>query len=434
MSCSTTHLLRIATKTKTNLQRLCLVAIGALVACGGSSSSREFTDAGSSPTHDGSVNDGGVAGDAGSPSDAGVTAVNVPLSGCYNVHTADVTIGTQSFALLVDTGSSTIGVAAATCESCADAGVTPLYEPGPSATDQHDTISSKYDTGEVGWTGEGYEDTVSVGGLPTAVKFSAISAQNNYFQNFPCDTPTNLNVVANTEGIIGFAPNDILLAGSTEYFSQLVATDGTSNIFSLNYCHLGGTLWLGGYDHSLALQYAPLLANTMANPYYEITWNSFAVGSAAAVSLAAPSDAIIDSGGYGLIVPSALYTQIVTPLQANANVKAKLGANFFSSTATTAGSHCVAITDTPATIDSLFPTLTLTFGNASVTLTATESYLLYSYVSATQTEYCQDVINGTATYGNSFYYLGQVLMRNHTLVYDRVQERVGISARGNCAY
>src|SRR5579862_1690201 len=59
--------------------------------------------------------------------------VTIPLGGCIPEYTAEVTIGgKQVFNLVVDTGSTTLGVASNTCSNCT--GIKPLYTPGVSAT------------------------------------------------------------------------------------------------------------------------------------------------------------------------------------------------------------------------------------------------------------------------------------------------------------
>src|ERR1019366_350186 len=87
-----------------------------------------------------SADDGaGVASDASredaASDDASIEAagphsvVAIPLIGCtQGAYLAKVDIGSQTFQLELDTGSTTSGVASAKCKSC---GVLPLYAPGP---------------------------------------------------------------------------------------------------------------------------------------------------------------------------------------------------------------------------------------------------------------------------------------------------------------
>jgi hypothetical protein len=126
-----------------------VVLLVALCGCGSTASSSGAPP--SDASHDG-PSDGGAAGDRAVATDAGV--IEVPLSGCYESHTLPVTIGhTQTFHLNLDTGASTLGVASATCGACADAGVSPLYAPGASATNLSTPVTLMYAPG-FGWSGD----------------------------------------------------------------------------------------------------------------------------------------------------------------------------------------------------------------------------------------------------------------------------------------
>src|SRR3569623_3491413 len=71
-----------------------------------------------------------------------------------------VTIGSQSFMMDLDTGSTTIGDAAMGCTQCT--GVTPLYAPGTGATDTHQTARTSYADGS-SWSGEIWSDMPGFG-------------------------------------------------------------------------------------------------------------------------------------------------------------------------------------------------------------------------------------------------------------------------------
>src|SRR5262249_33587412 len=61
---------------------------------------------------------------------------SVALTGCaQSGYVAPVHIGSQTFGLIVDSGSTTLGVAATGCTGCVGAGVSPLYTAGAGATD-----------------------------------------------------------------------------------------------------------------------------------------------------------------------------------------------------------------------------------------------------------------------------------------------------------
>jgi hypothetical protein len=169
---------------------------------------------------------------------------------------------------------------------------------------------------------------------------------------------------------------------------------------------------------------------------YAIGWTAVTAGTAAAIALpAAGSGTIVDSGGSEIIVPDATFQSIASALEQDANIQSMLGSTWFSSTVGDYA-NCVTLDETPAELDATLPPLTLTLGSSSpiqVVLTATESYLTYSYLSSSQVQYCQALIDGTATYGN-LYYLGQSLMLGHVLVYDRAGNRFGIAPGVACPY
>jgi hypothetical protein len=193
-----------------------------VLACGsGSGSSTKPAE-----THDagGDVqakSDSGDASREGGPGDANLDAFTkvdgvtvVPLGGCYNSHTVPVTLGgSQSFDLLLDTGSGSLGVAASGCSECTKAGVSSLYEPGSGAVDLHRMVSTQFDVGELGWSGEAYRDTASIGDLPIPEQFAAIRSETNYFSANFCDTPDS-KVAAPYQGIVGFGPDNLVLPGT----------------------------------------------------------------------------------------------------------------------------------------------------------------------------------------------------------------------------
>jgi hypothetical protein len=378
--------------------------------------------------------------DSGAPdasrAEAGAV-VKLPLSGCYDAHTVSVSLGgAETFALNVDTGSSTLGVAAEDCASCAEAGVTPLYAPGKGAVDLHESVKTLYDTGELGWSGEGYRDTVTIGGFGAPVQFAAIASQKSYFFPGECDTPSG-SVDAPYQGIVGFGPDALLVPGTTGYFDQVVKAGLLPDVFAIELCHVGGSLWLGGYEPAMItgpVQYTPMTPPTTSD-LYSLDWSAFAVGTGAALPL--PVDAagtVVDSGGQGMFVPDATFQAMAAALNADPEIQATLGPAWFSPTAQPFA-NCVTLDQSPSELDALFPPMTLTLGAASpiqVALTATESYLTYSYVSGSMVQYCQGVVNGTTSYGNIFY-LGQSLMMNRVLIYDRAGKRFGIAPGTPCA-
>ena len=160
--------------------------------------------------------------DSGS-SDAGVpfatASAAVPLSACKNArYTLAATLGTQTFDLALDTGSATLGVAAASCPDCADAGVSPMYTPGPSAVDEGTQSSAQFILGSQ-WSGEVFQDDVALGSQSpkVPVKMVAITSQDQFFDGTPCNSASG-----GLEGLVGFAPAGDLSPGTNGFFDQFV--------------------------------------------------------------------------------------------------------------------------------------------------------------------------------------------------------------------
>src|ERR1700733_1103415 len=125
-----------------------------------------------------------VSVDAPIPDAAVLPVAAIPLTTPDALfYIAQVTVGDQSFAMLIDTGSTTTGVAGATCTSCAVAGVSPLYMPSATAVDAGATAMTMYVDGS-GWSGEIFQDAVALGfGVPSVeLELASITAQNEFFR------------------------------------------------------------------------------------------------------------------------------------------------------------------------------------------------------------------------------------------------------------
>ncbi len=372
---------------------------------------------------DGSPQTMDASADVADGGDSGVIAV--PLTGCYETHTLPVTIGAaQTFHLNLDTGASTLGVAATTCAACASAGVTPLYSPGEGATDLMKPETLMYAPG-FGWSGEAWQDAVSIGGLATPVDLVAIASESSYFYSGDCDTPTG-TVPGPYEGTIGFGIATDILPGTNEYFDQLVSTNAIPDVFAVSFCHVDGTLWLGGYDPASIA--TPLVYTPMGmGDGYTVEWTDVTVGNSD-IQLPVGVQAMTDSGGNYMFVPSGLYTQIASALESNPAFAATFGPSFFSATAQPR-LNCMTSSQTPAQIDAALPPFTLKLGVQSpieVSLGAAESYLSYTYLGPSEVSYCQNLLVAAPT---SFvqYYLGMSLMLGHVLVHDRAHAQFGIA-------
>ncbi|MGE5184043.1 MAG: pepsin-like aspartyl protease, partial [Acidobacteriota bacterium] len=143
-----------------------MIAIALVAACGGS-------DHGAGPD---AARGPDAAPDA-APPPGGVTAIALS-SPDGTFYTAQTAIGPQSFAMVVDTGSSTAAVAGSSCSGCA---VNPRYMPGTSATDMHMAANAQYGSGS--WSGEIYKDKLGLGGGTPAVDvaLASINSEMTFF-------------------------------------------------------------------------------------------------------------------------------------------------------------------------------------------------------------------------------------------------------------
>jgi len=365
------------------------------------------------------------------PVDAsGITAV--PLSTCVPAqYTAPVTIGgTQNFQMVVDTGSTTLGVASATCGSSCN--VSPEYTPGTTATDQHQPAYSQYGTGS--WSGEIFQDSVTVGpSVSTSVALVAIDSQSQFFTPGTfCDSKE-----PGLQGILGFGPGGAALPGTNAFFDQLVAATGIPNIFATELCDTSGTLWLGGYDPTFATaapQYTSS-ASIYSDSYYAVGFTSVTVnGTTVPVATAQYGASLVDTGTNSFILPTSTFTAMTSAIAATTGFQTVFGYTTASSAAGwfTGNNPCTQLSQTKAELDATLPPLTLTFGtppNAiSVQAAPTESYLMQF-----QGMWCsamQPMDPGTEFPFASV--MGAPVLKSNIVIFDRENQQIGFAPHKAC--
>ena len=400
-------------------------------ACGGTEASKEGLNPGDAG--DGGPADEDAAVDAAEEPEAGPTLVTVPLYACVPaIYTAGTTIGGQDFQLTVDTGSTTLGVAASTCTSC---GTSPDYKPGSTAVDKHVQQSSVYGTGQ--WTGEVYQDDVAL--LPeTAVPlpFVAIDTQTGFFP--PANQPAYCSSKSGSyQGIVGLAPAGSALPDTTGYFDQVVSTLGVADVFATELCPTTGKLWLGGWDPTATTAppvYTPLLGNEYAG-YYAVNLVSLTIsGQTIQVSNSQFPGSIVDTGTSVFIVPTAAFNAIASTVAAIpefATIFGSMGAAWFNDP-----NNCVTPTQTKAELDAIFPPITLTFGSGSsavsIQAAATESYFV-EYTIQGQSLWCPslDAMNASNQFPVASI-MGAPLLRSNVVIFDRANKQVGFAPHAAC--
>jgi hypothetical protein len=360
--------------------------------------------------------------------DAGGNAVAVPLSSCVPiVYTMPATIGgSQMFQMILDTGSTSLGVAAT---GCMCGGVTPVYTPGPTAVDQKQMANSMFGTGM--WTGEIYQDSVSLGTSLTApTKLVAIGSQTNFFEPLMCDSKSG-----GMQGIVGFGPSAAAVAGTNGFFDQYVATNNVPDVFATELCDTTGTLWLGGFDPTAMMgpvQYTPLAADVSSTYYYTVNLASITlngtnvpVGSGAQLP-----DSVVDTGTSVFILNATAYNALTAALQGDGMFQQLFGASFFPAVNSQTPA-CKTLTQTKAQLDAALPELTLNFGSSpgiAVKAVATESYL-FSY----DGQWCSALFGADSnTLGPIAGIMGSPVLRSNIVVFDRAQKRIGFAPHAAC--
>jgi hypothetical protein len=386
-----------------------------LAACGSSRESSSATDAGADASLDDAAADQAADAPMGPPA--------IPLSSCVpTVYTVQATIGTQQFQLTLDTGSTTLGVASTSCSTCTEA--TPKYKPGSTAVDEHSMAMSVYGSGE--WTGEIYQDSVSLGSEASVpLKLVAIDSQADFFGPIHCDSKSG-----GFQGILGLAPAASALPGTNAFFDEVVAKQHVPNVFAIELCDSGGTLWLGGYDETFATgapTYVPL-SGFVSQLLYGVPLTSISVdGMSAPIASASFTDSIVDTGTSQFIIPTAALTTISGAIAASPKFGEIFGsgvdASFFASP-----TNCAPISQTKAEIDAALPPLTLVFGSASVQALPTESYLVPYQGQWCNTLYAMDPSNNFPVAA----ILGSPVLRSNLIIFDRAKKRIGFAPHKPC--
>jgi Eukaryotic aspartyl protease len=376
----------------------------------------------------GSDDGGGTSPDAGE--DAGGPSVQaVPLSSCVpTVYTAPTTIGgSEVFQLLLDTGSTSLGVAG---KGCSCGGVTPVYTPGSSAIDEKQSAQSQFGIGS--WSGEIYQDSVAVGSssaVPT--KLVDISQESNFFHPIQCDSQSG-----GTQGVLGFGPAASAVAGTNGFFDQYVNTSNVPDVFAVQLCETTGTLWLGGFDPSATVgppQYTPLAADLSSQYYYSVNLASVSVGgvTVSVTTGAQLPDSVVDTGTSAFLLNSTAFNALATAIQSDASFKQVFGSSFFPPS-NSQNLSCVAVNQTKAELDASLPALTLNFGptgsGISVKAVATESYL-FTY----NNQWCAALLGvDQSSLGPLAGIIGSPVLRSSVVIFDRAQKRIGFAPHAAC--
>jgi hypothetical protein len=384
-----------------------------------SSSDGKASDAGEYAPGPSSVR-GSEAGTPDAQVGAGVPLAAIPLStpdGTY--YTAQVTVGDQTFAMDIDTGSATCAVAGQGCTSCAAAGVSLTYQPSATATDLQKTASTAYGDGSM-LNGEIFQDTVALGhGMPTVqLELMSIQSERQFFRS------------VQFQGILGLGSTLLELRGTDTYFA-LETADGVSPVLAFELCAKNGTMWLGGFDATAAgsaVQYTPLLPINRTDAFYAINVDDALIGGTSlGLHTADFESPILDTGTSLFYVPAKVFNAILSAINASSGFT-----SLFGRTALKANDCVRANGVTAAAVDAALPALAMKVpstnpGAADFTLTVnpTQSYLM----DTGQGQFCLAMGEGGPTEGAI---LGDAFLSSFVTVIDRQNGQVGFAPDLGC--
>ena len=361
--------------------------------------------------------------------------VTIDLKGCYQSdYTAQVTLGDgQSYAMRIDTGSTTLAVAATACTNCS--GLTPTYSPGAGAVDMQSTASTTYGDGS-GWTAEVYRDTVSLGGgmkdVPMA--FGAIDKQKKatfghyFFGASYCSGTANGN---SAQGIIGFAGKTLANPHTDTFMDVVHTTNNLADVFAVQICDQGGHLWIGGYDPA-AVSATPryTAVNSVTGFYYVDLQDMLLGGTPVGLPASDYGAAMADTGTSVMVLPTTVFDALSNTLDKNAAFVANFGKGFLAN----AGCTATAPSASRDAIDSALPKLGLQFLDEqgqpwTVDLPATDSYLMAQELPDGTVGYCVGAASGGTSSG---LILGNAMMHSQVTIFDRAKNRLGLAPQVGC--
>ncbi len=359
--------------------------------------------------------------DAAPPDAVPGNYATIPLStpdGSF--YTAMITVGTQVFAVDVDTGSTTTGIASSACTSC---GVTPLYAPGGTATDDHSTASTVY-ADNTRWSGEIYTDNLGfANGTPSVpVALVGITAQKGFFSG------------NEYQGIMGLGPDELLENNTTSYLTAAVKA-GLSPVLGFEMCPDRGTMWLGGFDPaaaSAAPQFTPMLPiDGNNNPYYAVELDDLGLGGTSlGFGASTFQDPIVDTGTSLTYFPTSAFDALMTKVNTSTGFTTLFPSQTLSDSAFPPDYGCVTTAGvTAAQVDAALPPLTYTFpapagGTFTVNVPATLSYIYQGGPG----QFCLAVGDG-----GKGSLLGDTFLQAFVTVFDIPGARMGFAPDAGCS-
>jgi hypothetical protein len=345
----------------------------------------------------------------------------VPLISLFDglEYAAQITLGgNQTFTVMLDSGSTTLAVAGASCTTCT--GISPLYVAGPDAVDEQQTAMTTYEDNS-SFAGEIFQDSMQFTGTSPAISFDfvAISSQHAFFSG---------NTI---QGLLGLGPANLADPGTSSYMGSLMSA-GIDPVLAFQLCPRRGRLWIGGFDATYAAsppQFTEMLPISPDYTGYFTTMTDIGIGGTSlGFDATHIKPALIDTGTAYLVVPGPIKKALTAAVQSSPGYQQIFGSQTFAQGQQGCIEPLTAVTD--AEINAALPPLTLTFPGQdgapfTLTLAPTQSYILnYSGT------YCL-AVQSIAGYDGTI--LGDMILRAFITIVDQASNRVGFAPEIGCA-
>ncbi|KZP29103.1 acid protease [Athelia psychrophila] len=322
----------------------------------------------------------------------GAASSSATVTNDVDSYIAQVTVGSQTFNLIVDSGSSNTWVGANTKYT-------------GSGTNTGNSVSVSYGSGS--FKGTEYTDSVAIGSATVSSQSIGVASSSTGFTG--------------VDGIVGFGPVDLTQStvdGETTVptFLDNLSSAGTisSEVLGVSFApesgssndSANGELTFGGTDSSKytgSITYVPKSTSADFGPYWGVGVSSIDLGS---TNLAASGDAIVDTGTTLILIPTAAYTKFLA------------AAGGTTDSATGLARFATAPTDT----------FSFTVGGTQLALTPAQ-YLVPS------AQYANQGISGSDSYSwigdggasGVDFIIGQKFLENYYSVFDTTNSQVGFA-------
>lgn len=358
------------------------------------------------------------------------TPSSVVLTGCPSrTFWTAVQIGTDTFNLIIDTGSATTAVAGSNCPSCPSA-ITPVYnsKSSGSANTIQITITSTYGDGS-SWVGTVHSDIVTLDSVSGRLNFAVMHEQSNFFPSTFCSDSSSIY-----QGILGLGYDSLLLAGTTS-FNDIITNHAStmSTVFSMQLCSASGKLWLGGSDmkyFNSYVQWIPVIHES----YFTVELNDVMYDNKSiGYSSSDYGTVIVDSGSASFILPTNIYNNFIDIIQSNNKFQLYFSNTFFTTTASDGSQQCVQSRNNVDmnTLNNNLPSLQLKLSsNTILTLQPINSYLL-QYISNGVTYYCPG-LRPYDTKNTKKTIFGYSILNQYITVFDTQNALIGFASTQSC--